>query len=226
MNKKLMAIAVGVLSALAFTVLPMAASAGEFTADCKTGAECSGTVAAGAIALSNTAGETITCSSATGTATLTSGTSTGTVNLTAHGCKETVTIFKFACNGVGQPAGTINTGNLVGHGIYVDPNKSIPGILITNVNMTFVCAGFVSKTVTGNIIGADPTPECGVFKKSESGELKTTAHGQQQYKQVTTAGTVFDLISSNDAGGAYLTSALTGTATITATGGNEVKATC
>ncbi len=114
----------------------------------------------------------------------------------------------------------------MGHGVYVDPNKTLPGILITNVNLTFECAGFAKKTVTGNLLGAKPNPECNVFKSSESATLSQTAHGTQQYRQVTTTGTVFDLISSNDSGGAYLTSSLTGSLTITAVGGNKVKATC
>lgn len=226
MNKKLMPLAAGVLAAVVLAAFPVIASAGEFTADCETGATCQGTIAGGAAAFSNTAGETISCTSVTGTASLTSGTSTGTVSLSAQGCKETVTIFQFSCNSAGQAAGVITTGTLVGHGVYIDPEKELPGILITNVNITFECAGFAKKTVTGNLLGADPTPECGVFKSTETESLGSTAHGQQQYKQVTTTGTVFDLISSNHSGGAYLTSALTGTATITASAGNKVKATC
>lgn len=226
MKKKLMALGAGALVVLAFAAIPAVASAGEFTADCSVGAECSGTITGGAAAFSNTAGETFSCTSVSGVATLTSGTSTGTVQLAAKGCKENVTIFKFSCNSVGAAAGEIKTGTLVGHGVYVDPNKSIPGILITNVNMTFQCAGFSTRTVTGNVLGAKPNPECGVFKKSESGTLEQTAHGTQKYTQVTTTGTVFDLTSNNDSGGAYATSSLTGTLTITATGGTEVKATC
>jgi len=223
-----MALAAGVLTALAFGALPVVASAGEFTADCETGAGkvCEGIVSGGAVVFSNTAGETIGCSSVTGIGTVTDGSSTGTVSLEASGCKETITGFKFSCNSPGQAAGKMSTGTLVAHGVYVDPNKTLPGILVTNVNMTIECAGFAKKTVTGNLIGADPTPECGVFKASETGSLQTTTHGQQQYKQVTTTGTVFDLISNNDSGGTYLTTAVTGTATVTAKAGDKVKATC
>lgn len=225
MNKKLTVFAVGVLTTLAVAAVPVVASAGEFTADCENeAATCQGTISGGAVELSNTAGETIGCTSVSGVGTLTSGTSTGTVELTAQGCKEQITGFKFSCNNTGT-AGELKTGTLVAHGIYVDPNESIPGILITGVNLTFTCAGFAKKTVTGNLIGADPTPECGVFKASESGSLEQTASGQQKYKQVTTTGTVFDLITNNDSGGSYLTSALTGTATITAIN-TKVKATC
>jgi hypothetical protein len=224
MQSKLKVLAAGVLAALAISALPGMASAGEFTADCETGAVCEGTISGGTAEFVNTAGEGFKCTSIGGNATLTSGSSTGTVSLVAKGCKEQITGFGFSCNNTGV-AGEIKTGSLVGHGIYVEPEKKLPGILITNVNLTFNCAGFAKKTVTGNVIGADPTPECGVFKSQETETLSQTSPGVQQYKQVTTSGTVFDLMTNNDAGGAYLTSSLTGTATITAVG-TKVKATC
>jgi hypothetical protein len=226
MKQQLTVLAAGALAILALAAYPTVASAGEFTADCSSGATCSGTIAGSAAAISNSAGETISCTSISGSASLTSGTSTITVSLVAHGCRETITFFKFSCNTVGQPSGTISTGPLVGHSVYVESDRSITGIVITNVNVTFTCAGFADKTITGNILAGTPNPQCGVFKSSVSGTLETTAHGTQQYKQVTTTGTVFDLISNNDSGGSYLTSALKGSLSVTFVEGKQVKATC
>jgi hypothetical protein len=224
MKQTLMLLAATAVAALAFTAIPAVALAGEFTADCEVGATCAATLTGGQAAVSTSAGETISCSSFTGTANFTSGSSTSTIALLAHGCRETVTFFRFACNSAGQPSGTIRMNELVGHNVYLESDHSITGILITNVNTTFECAGFSKKTVTGNILGATPNPQCGVFKSSASGTLEATAHGSQKYTQVTTAGTVFDLIISSHEG-AYQTLALIGSLTATVSG-NKIKATC
>jgi hypothetical protein len=212
MNKKLMLLAAGAMATLAFTLLPAVASAGEFTGDCKSGATCSATVAGGAASLGNTAGETISCTSVSGSASLTSGTSTGLIFLTFHGCKETATFFKFSCNSPGQQSGTIATGGLVAHLVYLGLATKLPaGILITNVKATFSCAGFSNKTVTGNVIGEITNPNCGSSSTSHQVTFSSfIQHGNQQWVQVTHQGTVFDLISNNDAGGSYSTSSLVG----------------
>jgi hypothetical protein len=224
MNKKLKALGAGALAILALALVPAGASAGEFISDCETGASCSGTISGGAGTFSNSAGETFSCTAVTGTATLTSGTSTGTVQLAGTGCVETISGFKFSCSNTAT-AGKITTNTLTWHNVYVDSNKTLPGILVTGVNVTLVCGTFVKKTFTGNLLGAKLNPECGVFKATETGSFEQTAHGTQKYTQVTGTGTVFDLISNNDAGGAYATSSLTGTLTGTVSG-TKVKATC
>jgi hypothetical protein len=220
---KMKALTAGALVALALASVPAVASAGEYTGDCETGATCSGTISGGAAAFANSSGETIGCSAISGTASMTSGSSTGTVQLSATGCVETISGFKFSCTNTAT-AGKITTNNMVAHGVYVDSKRTIPGILITGVNVTFSCASFITRTVTGNILGAKPNAECGVFKASDTASLNQTAHGVQQYTQVTETGTVFDLIANNDNGGAYLTTSLTGSLTITGT--TKVKATC
>jgi hypothetical protein len=216
MSKKLMLLAAGALTALAFAALPAVGSAGEFTADCGAGATCNATVAGGAASLGNIAGETISCTSVSGSASLTSGSSTGTVSLTFHGCKETETIFKFSCTSVGQPTGTIATGSMVVHLVYLDDDKIRKGILITNLNVTFNCPGYSDKRVTGNVMGQITNPECGAFKASHRVVFAATTHGLQLFRWVTGTGTSFDLTSNNDtAPGEYLTSSQVGEGTLT-----------
>ena len=230
MSKKLMLLAAGALAALAFAALPAVSLAGEYTLDCETGVGkvCEGTVAGGAASLSKVSGETTSCTGVEGTATATGGTSTGTLSLTFTGCKETVTIFKFSCNSPGQAAGRIATGNLVSHVINIEPagQTKTPGILVTNANITYECTGFSKMTYTGNFIGHFENPQCGTSSASHSVNFTATAHGQQTYKQVTTTGTVFDLVSNNHTGGSYQTAAVVGTTTITWKAGDKVNITC
>jgi hypothetical protein len=89
---------------------------------CETGPTCSGTIAGGAMAISNASGETFTCTSVTGTANGTSTTKIVTIQLLFHGCIGTVSRFKFSCSNTGT-AGTIAwaafqattyTGNIIG----------------------------------------------------------------------------------------------------------------
>jgi len=223
--KKLTILLAGVLAVLA--AIPAVAAAGEFTADCESGASCSATIAGGVATLNNTSNEKIECSSADGTATQTSGSSTGTVELTFTGCKEKVSGFNFSCNSAGAASGVITTNTMVSHLVYIDPNASTPGVLLTNSNVTFSCAAFFKKQVTGNIIGHWSNPQCGTFAAERTVTFEAGATtGSQKYTQVTTTGTVFDLISNNDNGGAYLTSSQTGTGTLKAENNVKTKFTC
>jgi hypothetical protein len=230
MNKKLMLLAAGALTALAFAALPAIASAGEYNADCELGAgkTCTGSVAGINAVLTNTKNETVSCSNAGGTATQVGGTSTGTLELDFTGCKETTTIFKFSCNSAGKPAGTITTGPLVSHLVNLadPPATKTPGLLITNSNVTFECTGFAKKTVTGNILGDITNPQCGVFAASHAASFTQASNGHQTFKQVTGTGTIQDLISKNHPEGEYSTSSQTGTGTITWNAGNKVNITC
>jgi hypothetical protein len=218
MSKKLMTLAAGVLTALAFTALPSAASAGEFPVHCEVaaGAACTSTVNGGHAVLKTTGSAAfVTCTSTTGTASVTNNTSTGSVNLVFHGCKESV--FSSACTSSGQPSGTIKTNTLVSHNVYLEPNKQVPGALLTGVNVTFSCFfGAVTKTVTGNVLGEFETPNCGVTQKTHALVFAEASQGHQKWKQVTTSGTVFDLLSNNDKSGeAYETASQVGTGTLT-----------
>jgi hypothetical protein len=226
MNKKLMLLAAGALAALAFAALPAVASAGEYTADCESGTQCQAAITGGAAALGNTNGETVSCTSVVGTNTTTSGTSTGHIELTFRGCKETVTFFRFSCNNSALPSGELKTNRMTYHIVNLESaeNKT-PGVVITGANVTFNCAGAFLKTVTGDIVGHIENPNCGNFQSATNVVFEATQHGQQKYTQITTGGSIFDLISNNDTG-TYLTSSQTGTGTLTAEGGNNVKITC
>jgi hypothetical protein len=224
MNKKLMLLAAGVLSALAFAALPAVASAGEFTATCGAGATCAGTIeGTGNTQFTDTTGLAVTCTQTTGTTSQTSGSPTGSAQFLFHGCSA----IPGECHSTGQPAGTITTNAMVTHLIYIDPNKTTPGVLLTSANVTFTCPGVfpITKTVTGNIIGHITNPECGVARTNHTTTFSKTGAGQQTFKQVTTTGTIFDLVSTNDAGGNNLTSAQTGEGHITYTG-TTVKFNC
>jgi hypothetical protein len=228
MNKKLMLLATGALIALAFAALPAVSSAGEYTLDCELGVgkTCTGTFAGGARTVSNANNETVTCTALTGTATAKGGTSTGTVELDFTGCRETITIFKFACNSAGKPAGTVATGNLVTHLVNLAESPgSTPGVSVTNANVTFECTGFLNKTVTGSILLHIEKPNCGTYQASHSATSTETSHGQQKFKQVTGTGPILDLISSNH-NGTYITSSQVGLVTITWNAGQKVNITC
>jgi hypothetical protein len=218
------------LAALAVVAVPASASAGEFTVDCEDGPSCTAGVhgEAETVELANTAGERITCTTVSGTSTQTSGTSTGSIRLTFKGCKEQVTIFKFSCNSAGQGSGIIDTGTLVTHIVNLSSFLDAPGILITNFNLTFECTGFGKKTLTGSLLGRiDITEsECGKFTPFRLITFLKLFNGQQADKQVTQAGTIFDLISNNDSGGEYKTSSLTFTANTTSTLFDAEKLTC
>jgi hypothetical protein len=232
MNKKLMDLATGVLAALALAALPAMASAGEFAADCENGAAtCTGTVAGGKTELKNDKGEGISCASVGGKATVTNGSATGAVELTFKTCKENITGFGFSCNNTGV-AGEIKTGSIITHYIWIHHDKTTPGIKITlpgfgtgTGGVTFNCAGFAKKTVTGTLIEHLPFPNCGTFQASHSAEFTETSTGVQKYMQVTTTGEKTDLISNNDAGGAYTTTSQIGSGVVTWTG-TKVRLTC
>jgi hypothetical protein len=235
MNKKLMLVAAGVLAALVFAALPAVASAGEFEGDCENArATCEGTIDGLETRLVNSRGEGIVCSSVGGRAIQRNASSTGEAEFIFRGCRENVTIFRFSCNNTGT-AGEIRTNRMVSHLIYLEPNtqaRTTPGILLTNANVTFTCAGFARKTVTGNVIGHIENPQCNAFAAEHRVNFEEVAGspGTQRWQQITTEGTRFDLVSNEDEpegpGSIYKTSAQSGTGTITWRAGEHVKLTC
>lgn len=228
--KKLAILMTGALAAFAVAALPAVATAGEFTADCESSTSCSATITGGIATLTNSNNEKIECASTDGTATQTHNSSTGTTELTFTGCKERVSGFGFACNSPGAASGVITTNPMVSHLIYIDPltlNEGTPGVLLTGANVTFSCAAYLKKNVTGNIIGHWTDPQCRMFAASHTVTFEQISAGNQKYTQVTTTGTKYDLISNNDTElGAYLTSSQTGTGTLTAENNNKARFTC
>jgi hypothetical protein len=176
--------------------------------------------------LEEAGGLKVTCTSTGGTVVQTSGASTGTASFVFKGCTES--IFGTACNSLGAASGEIKSNVMNSDLIYIDPNGMTPGILLTGAKVTFACVGeTVKKTVTGNIIGHIENPECGFARANHTVVFEAGATtGSQKYTQVTTTGTIFDLITNNDNGGAYATSSQTGTGHVNYTEGKTLKLTC
>lgn len=236
MNKKLMLLAVGALTALAFAALPALASATEYEAHCQdakgnTVAICEGEVTGGTAELRNSNNEIIKCTGTGGTTSFATTTTTGTANLKFTGCKEQATIFKFNCNSVGSGTGIIEAANLTYHLINLESGVKTPGIKFTGISVTFTCAGFSDKTVTGSVVGHmhDPATICNQALATHSVNFQEKVGGPvgtQTWMQTETTGTKTDLISNNDAGGTYFTSSQVATGTIHWKDGNLVKITC
>jgi len=214
-----MLLAAGVLSALAFAALPALASADEFQAHCEGAATCTGEITGGVAELRNSGGEVIKCTGLTGSTGFTSTTTTGTASFIFTGCREQVTIFKFQCRTPGSTNnGEITVNNLTYHVINLEHTPTTkPGIKFTNVSVTFTCAGFSDKTVTGSVVGT--IEESNTVCEHEMSTMAVTfeesaTQGTQKWTQTETTGTKTDLISNNDAGGAYSTSAQVGTGII------------
>ncbi len=219
MNKKLMLLAAGALTALAFAALPAVASAGTFTADCEKPElvggvnTCTGTIqSTGNTVLQDDSGGAagrITCTSTTGTVNMKHGTAEGTTELTFAGCSEGV--FGTKCFNVGvQAEGKITTNTLTGELIYLEHDKSVKGLKLTGVSVTFNCPSvFTTKVVTGKVIGEITNPECGVFREHHTADFARKAPGgatdPQKWTQETTTGATTDLA----VGGSHATATTT-----------------
>jgi len=225
MNRRSITLAVLAVSVLVLTALPGTAAAGEFIGHCESGATCTATTeATGIMELESISGERVTCTSMTGVSSFTSGGSTGTIQIRFAGCKESV--FNLSCTSAGQAAGTITTNVMTVHGIYLEPNKTTPGVAVTGINVTLSCGGIIFKTITGNLMGHIENPECGKFVSHHTVAFEKSATGQPKFKQITTAGAINDLIMNNDNGGAYQTVAIVGTSHFTYPAANKVTLTC
>jgi hypothetical protein len=224
MSKKLTLIVFGALAALALTALPGAASAKETALKCETGPPCTFTVAGGVTTISSVSGDTISCTSVTGSGEainlVSNETTTSRLSLKYHGCKETTTVFKFACTTPGQPSGTILSNTMTGHTVALPGIGTENGILLTDAKTTFTCAGgFARSTVTGNIIGENEA-KCGAAaSNTQRWNFEATSHGNQAIK--TWTGLTFDLILATNHNetpavtSGYETAAKVGTTTLT-----------
>ena len=215
MSKKLMLLAAGALTALAFAALPAVSSAGEWETHCEK-LPCTASVqSTGTSKFSITNGDTVWCESVTGTVTQSALTSsTTTANLTFHECREQATPFHFLCTNNGLTAGTVNTGNQTSHNIYLDAAKTKKGAIVTGVNTTFTCAGgFASTTVTGEAMGEFENITCGVATSELTLNFEAT-HGHQAWNKITATAPIRDLFgaTNHSSGGTYETAAQTGTA--------------
>jgi hypothetical protein len=225
--KKLMLLALAVVSAALFA-LPAVAAAGAPETDCPAGAAtCKFTSSGTASSLTTANGTTVNCTANTGSGEYTNKT-TGTIALTFTGCKDS--IFSSSCSTSGQAAGTIKTNSAVFHNIYTTDNKTTPGVLITQPSSgsfaNFACgAGFLTVNVTGNVIGSLETPGCGAEAETWALNFTQTAHGQQTHKQITGTGTSYDLISHLNTTAEPQTSAMVATGSVKFLTG-KAKLTC
>jgi hypothetical protein len=219
--KKLVLLALAVVSAAMFA-LPAVAAAGEPETDCPGGAAtCSFTTSGEALTWTTANGTTINCTSSTGTGSYTSKT-TGTIGLTYSGCKESV--FGTSCG----TSGVIKTSTAVFHNVYTADNKTSPGLLITQpaagTFASFSCGGgLLTVSVTGNVIGSLESPGCGSEAELWPLNFTESAHGNQTLKQVTGTGSAFDLLAHLNTGGTQ-TTAVAATWKIKFTG--KAKLTC
>jgi hypothetical protein len=214
MSKKIMVLALAVVSA-AFFALPAMASSEEIHWDNPEAFNISGT--GGELRAS---GEpTITCTNTEGSGKFDAGsTTTGTATLDFTGCHTAVFGFTASCKTEGAAAGTIATSGAF-HlitwkettGGVVDPTK--PAILLTPATTTIVCAGISNITTHGNVIGTITSPACG--GSSNKLTLSFTATGTVQTHNVYT-GVPTDLtVTTSD--GVARTAALVDHATTTQT---------
>lgn len=196
MSKKLMMLAAGALTVLAFAALPSMASAGVWECDdVTTGGACetfTGTNTTTTTLSQDGSSTTVTCTSNEVHGAYTS-TTTGTLQILFHGCTSGL-----ECHSPGQPNGTITTEVLTVHNVLLEAGT--PGVLLTPGSngrfATFTCAGFITVHVEGNGLLGDLTRECNeVVGAGESSNLdfETVAAGTQKWTQVTTTGTHYDL---------------------------------
>jgi len=198
MTKKLMLLAAGALTALAFAALPMGASAVEMTATCSA-VPCVGTIEiTGFVELTDDSGLGIRCDKTGGTVTqAASPSSTVTATITFSECNETA--FSTECNNEGAGTKKIVTNTLTGHFITIVTN-STNGILLTGFNITFECPLFgIKKTVTGNLIGTleNKATVCGKAVTTHTIEFTEEKPGFQTHR--TWTGKTFDLTSGTHA---------------------------
>jgi len=222
MNKKLMILVAGALTALAFMALAGAASAKETKLKCEGAGECTFTVDPNLAVepeFSLLGGDTVKCKGgASGSGAVTGldanrESTTSTVQLLFKECKEQNTIFHFNCQNTATN-GNITTNVMTVHNIALPGTPNEAGVLLTNAGVSFSCAGgFVPTVVTGNVIG-EYENKCGSTSTGKQLKLNFTvaAHGTQTDRTYT--GTSYDLEGMTKEK-PYETAAQTGTGTLT-----------
>jgi hypothetical protein len=195
---------IGVL-ALAFAALPAMASAATPTFDPTGGKFPVGfTSKSGAGELRAKGLPAVKCTADTNKGKFTSGT-TGEVEVSFTGC----TALGLQCTTTGSAAGTITTGTMVFHLVYLDKAHKIPGILLTppagGTFTTFTCGGLITVTVKGNgILGRITAPAFGVTSTSFTLSFKGTGE-KQEFQKVEEEGEAIHLTAST--GGEFVEAA-------------------
>jgi hypothetical protein len=207
MSKKIMLLALAVAALFA---LPAGASAQELHWTVPTGSSLSGSGGAGT--LTTTGEPQIKCTSNTASGKFDTGsTTTGTVTLDFIGCTAEFFGIKVNCNTSGAASGTIaNSGTF--HLVTLPGEK--PGIFVTGIHVTIICAGFSNSTVKGTVIGTITSPAC----SGESNTLNLSFESKNTATQEHLAdntGTKAALTSETAGSGKAVASGLTGSGTVT-----------
>jgi hypothetical protein len=217
MCKKLMLIAAGAFTGLAFTTLTSAASASEWENHC-VALSCTFTVqSTGHTVFSSATKEgsthTFTCTTTNGSGSQSALTSkTASVELTLTGCKELDTGFGFACNSPGASAGIFTTNIMTSDNVWIDAAKTTPGIRLTGINVTFSCGfGLTQSRVTGNIIGHLETPNCGIARNHTTVDFRDTGVDGVMKDATVTGVAVAGLTVDPNETGVYVSTAMRGT---------------
>ena len=200
MNKKIMLLALGAISAVVLAVPAFASALIPLHLN-PTPAGPQSIDSVGVARLSTTGGTQITCNGVSGNAAFEAGGTTGTLNLTFGGdCTENV--LGTRCTSAGEPTGNISTTALPFHLVTLANEK--PGVLITP-NATgafahFTCAGgLITVTVEGNgVIGTITSPECKKSASSATLSFVATANGVQQHTTVAGTDTEYHLIDGSE----------------------------
>jgi hypothetical protein len=203
MSKKMMLLALAVVSAAAFA-LPAGASAAEL--HLTNVSKFSGTFNGGTL----TAKEepTITCDGPNHVeGTVSAGGTTGTISLDYTNCRA---ITFFECHTAGGPEGTIKTAGTF-HFITINAK---PGVLVTPEHTTITCTGIAKKvTVTGNVIGTITKPACGGSSNEMTISFNSNNTQTQEHKSYT--GVSYNLTSETEGSGIIKEAGLTSVATVT-----------
>jgi hypothetical protein len=200
MSKKIMVLALVVASAAMFA-LPAVASAAENHIEGVT--KFTGSAPAGTLAA--TGEPTITCDSADiENGVVNAGGTTGTMGLDFTGCHTSVFGFTAACKTESAPLSNTILSSGTFHMITL-PNKE-PGILVTPVPTTIVCAGISKITVEGNLIGTITKPACNAAATNTM-LIDFAATGSTQ-NLLEYTGVKYDL-TAQTSGGSKLTAGLT-----------------
>jgi hypothetical protein len=192
MNKKIMVLALAVVSAAAFALPSMAMGLAPVHLVGPKYPMNGNAFTGGAGSLSTSTGETMSCATVTGEVNFESST-TGTLFLRFHGCSGPLGV---TCQTAGEPNGTIVTTVLPFH--LVTLPDTTPGILITNNNETktvahFECFG-VKRTIEGNGIVGSINKSCGATGVgSATMTFASPAHGVQALTKVHSTETMYQL---------------------------------
>jgi hypothetical protein len=213
MSKKMMVLALAVVSA-AFFALPAMASALE---DHLEPAE-KFTVSGSGGELRTSGEPTITCTETTGTGEPSSST-TGFGVLTFGQCHATVFGITAACKSEGSAVSN-QISNKGTYHIITDKVSGAVATLFTTEKTVVVCAGISKITVTGSVIGTITSPKCGESSKTVTISYAATESTQNH---LTYTGVKYDLLAKTGEG-ENKTSAIVGTATNTQA--NAAKLVC